>query len=85
MDAAVMLITDREWKLVAINRDQGRIEATETLAWFGFKDDVILRFTEMTDGTRVDMRSKSRIGRGDVGVNAQRIEDFLDDLEENLD
>lgn len=85
MDAAVMLITEREWKLVAINHNQGRIEATEKLAWFGFKDDVVLRFTETMEGTEVNMRSKSRIGRGDVGVNAQRIEKFLEDLEDYLD
>lgn len=85
MDAAVMLVTDREWDLVAINRNEGRIEATEKLAWFGFKDDVVLRFTETMEGTQVDMRSKSRIGRGDVGVNAQRIEEFLDDLEDSLE
>lgn len=85
MDAAVILITEREWKLVAINRNQGRIEATEKLAWFGFKDDVVLRFTETAEGTLVDMRSKSRIGRSDVGVNAKRIEEFLEDLEESID
>lgn len=85
MDAAVLLITAREWKLIAINRNQGRIEATETLAWFGFKDDVVLKFTESVEGTQVDMRSKSRIGRSDVGVNAKRIEAFLEDLEDSLD
>lgn len=81
MDLAVMLVTQRKWDLVAINRLDGRIEATEKLPWFGFKDDVVLRFTETDGGTRVDMRSKSRIGRGDVGVNADRIEEFLSDLE----
>lgn len=85
MDAAVMLVADREWKLVAVNRKEGRIEATEKLPWFGFKDDVVLRFTQTDTGTQVDMRSKSRIGRGDVGVNAQRIEEFLEDLEESLE
>lgn len=85
MDAAVMLVNEREWKLVAINRKEGRVEATEKLPWFGFKDDVVLRFTQTNGGTRVDMRSKSRIGRSDVGVNAKRIEEFLDDLEENLE
>lgn len=85
MDIAVMLVDDREWELVAINRKEGRIEATEKLAWFGFKDDVVLRFTETETGTQVDMRSKSRIGGGDVGVNAERIEEFLEDLEENLE
>lgn len=85
MDHAVMLVTDRGWTLVSINRQEGRIEATETLAWFGFKDDVVLRFRESNEGTRVDMRSKSRIGRGDVGVNAKRINNFLEDLEDRLD
>ena len=81
MDHAVMLLIDRKWDIVAINRNDGRIEATEKLAWFGFKDDVVLRFAESDEGTRVDMRSKSRIGRSDVGVNAKRIERFLSDLE----
>jgi uncharacterized protein (DUF1499 family) len=80
MDRAVMLIIRKKWDLVAINRNDGRIEATEKLPWFGFKDDVILRFTETDEGTRVDMRSKSRIGRGDIGVNADRIDNFLRDL-----
>jgi uncharacterized protein (DUF1499 family) len=85
MDFAVMMILQRNWDLVAINRNQKRIEATEKLAWFGFKDDVVLRFTEMENGgTRVDMRSKSRIGRSDVGVNAKRINRFLTDLEQSL-
>jgi len=86
MDAAVDLILQREWDLVAINRKEGRIEATEELAWFGFKDDVVLRFTrEGENETRVDMRSKSRIGRSDVGVNAKRITRFFADLEQSLE
>ncbi|MDX1591724.1 MAG: DUF1499 domain-containing protein [Balneolaceae bacterium] len=85
MDVAVELIEDRGWELVAINRKDYRIEATEKLAWFGFKDDVVLRFTETENGTRVDMRSKSRIGRSDVGVNANRIERFLSDLENRME
>ncbi|MEX2600291.1 MAG: DUF1499 domain-containing protein [Balneolaceae bacterium] len=85
MDQAVLLLLNREWDLVAINRNEGRIEATEKLAWFGFKDDVVLRFMESDQGTRVDMRSKSRIGRGDVGVNADRIEKFLTDLERTVE
>lgn len=84
MDSAVLLVTDRGWELVAVNRNDGRIEATEKLAWFGFKDDVVLRFSEEEDGTRVDMRSKSRIGRSDIGVNADRILRFLRDLEDEL-
>ena len=85
IDEIVVLISAREWELVSINRKDGRVEATEKLAWFGFKDDVVFRVTETDEGTRVDMRSKSRIGRSDVGVNADRISQFLSDLGASLD
>ena len=85
IDEIVVLISTREWELVSINRKDGRVEATEKLAWFGFKDDVVFRVTETDEGTRVDMRSKSRIGRSDVGVNADRISQFLSDLEAQLE
>ena len=70
---------------MSINRQDGRVEATEKLAWFGFKDDVVFRVSETSEGTRVDMRSKSRIGRSDVGVNADRIRQFLTDLESRIE
>lgn len=57
--------------------DAGRIEATDTVPWWGFKDDIVIRLTAEGTGTRVDVRSKSRVGKGDLGVNAQRINDFL--------
>ena len=84
MDAAVVLVVQRGWDLVAINRMDGRIEATEKLPWFGFRDDVVLRFSETEDGTQVDMRSKSRVGRSDIGVNADRIAKFLIDLKRQM-
>tara|TARA_R100001143_G_scaffold63588_2_gene72779 strand:+ start:26359 stop:27078 length:720 start_codon:yes stop_codon:yes gene_type:complete len=80
IDRAVLIIYEKEWNLVAINRNEGRIEATEELPWFGFKDDIVLRFTDVDGRTRVDMRSKSRIGRSDIGVNAKRIDNFLKEL-----
>ncbi len=85
IDEIVNLIAGRGWEMVAINRQEGRVEATEKLAWFGFKDDVVLRITESNGGSRVDMRSKSRIGRSDIGVNADRIDSFLNDLRNRLE
>ncbi len=85
MDAAVVLVVQRGWDLVAINRMEGRVEATEMLPWFGFKDDVVLRFAETGEGTRVDMRSKSRVGQSDLGVNARRINRFLRELYARFD
>lgn len=85
IDEIVMLISNRGWEIVSVNRKEGRVEATEKLAWFGFKDDVVFRVTSINGRTRVDMRSKSRIGRGDVGVNADRIKQFLNDLEAGIE
>lgn len=85
IDEIVNLIAGRGWDMVAINRQEGRVEATEKLAWFGFKDDVVLRISESNGGTRVDMRSKSRIGRSDIGVNTDRIDSFLSDLRNRIE
>lgn len=61
------------WAIAAQVPDEGRIEATATTFWFGFKDDVVIRLRPEAGGTRVDMRSESRVGRSDVGANAARI------------
>ena len=66
------------WKIVDENPAEGRIEATATTRWFGFKDDVVLRIAPAADGgSRLDIRSVSRVGLSDVGTNARRIRSFL--------
>ena len=55
-----------------------RIEAVSTSQWYGFKDDFIVRLTTVEGGgTRVDLRSKSRVGGSDLGANAARVRDFM--------
>lgn len=82
---AVSLAESREWTLVSANRENLKIEATEKLPWFGFKDDVVIRLQPQDENrTLVDMRSKSRIGRSDLGLNAYRIQQFLEDLQKEL-
>ena len=66
------------WDLVEANATAGRIEATDTTFWFGFKDDVVIRVTPADGGSRVDVRSLSRVGGGDAGTNAKRIRAYLD-------
>ncbi|WP_144821598.1 DUF1499 domain-containing protein [Marinobacter piscensis] len=78
MDAALATIRDRGWTLAGTT--DNTIEATATTRWFGFKDDVVLRMTETQDGVQVDMRSASRVGKSDIGTNAERIQLFLEDL-----
>lgn len=65
------------WELVASDPASGRIEATDTTLWFGFKDDVVVRVTPQPTGSRVDVRSLSRVGGGDIGANAARIRSYL--------
>lgn len=49
------------------------VEGTDVSFWYGYKDDVVVRATATADGTRLDIRSKSRVGESDLGANAQRI------------
>jgi uncharacterized protein (DUF1499 family) len=57
--------------------EAGRIEASAASFWFGFIDDVVIRITPEGTGSRVDMRSLSRQGKGDLGVNAERVRAYL--------
>jgi uncharacterized protein (DUF1499 family) len=68
------------WDIVASEASQGRIEATATTPWFGFKDDIVIRVAPEGTGSRVDVRSVSRVGVSDVGTNARRVREYLDRL-----
>jgi len=68
------------WDIVAVDAAEGRIEATDTTFWFGFKDDIAVRLTAFDDTTRIDVRSVSRVGKSDVGANARRIRAFLEKI-----
>jgi uncharacterized protein (DUF1499 family) len=75
--AAQGVLASMGLELVAADAAQGRIEATATSLLFGFKDDVVVRIASAPNGTKVDIRSKSRVGRHDIGMNAKRIRTFL--------
>jgi len=69
------------WQIVAAVPAEGRLEATDRTRWFGFRDDVVVRVAAEGTGTRVDVRSVSRVGRSDLGTNARRIRRFEEALE----
>jgi hypothetical protein len=64
-------------EVVDVDFAAGRLEATGISRVFRFVDDVVVRVRPEGTGSRIDMRSKSRVGRGDLGANAARIESFL--------
>ena len=68
------------WEIAKSDPKAGRIETVATTFWFGFKDDVVVRVTPAGSGSRVDVRSKSRVGRGDSGTNARRIQAYFERL-----
>lgn len=72
------------WERVTEGALPNTLEATDTTTWFGFKDDVVVRLTVQNDDTLVDVRSKSRVGKSDLGKNAQRIDAFLFELRNQL-
>ena len=81
-DAATAAARTMGWEIVAADRDVARIEAIATTRLMRFKDDVVIRLRQDVTGVRVDVRSKSRLGRGDLGTNARRIRRYLAALTE---
>lgn len=74
---AVSAAVNMGWQIIDANQAEGRIEATDTTYWFGFKDDIVVRIISEGAGSRIDIRSVSRVGISDVGTNARRIQKFL--------
>lgn len=83
--AAEKAIDSLGWERVTDKALPNTLEATDTTLWFGFKDDVVIRLTAQGDNTLVDVRSKSRVGKSDLGKNAERIRRFLTELRNQLE
>jgi len=73
---------DRGWVVAVADRESGHLEATDTVSLLAFKDDIIVRVTPgKAAGTSIiDVRSVSRIGLSDLGVNAKRVRAFLKEM-----
>ncbi|MCI0524883.1 MAG: DUF1499 domain-containing protein [Acidobacteria bacterium] len=72
------------WEIRETDREQGIIEAVATTRFLRFKDDVTVTITREGDATIVNVRSKSRLGKGDLGTNARRIRAFQAELAKRL-
>ena len=72
------------WTIVAADAAAGRIEASEQSRWFRFTDDIVIRVAADEVGSRIDMRSTSRQGTSDYGVNGARIRAYMQALRQRL-
>ena len=79
LNAAVRVIEEHEgWEITAVDRERGLVEAVATSVLFHFRDDFAVRVRSTAEGkTAIDMRSRSRDGKGDLGINAERIRGFM--------
>ena len=73
-------MTDLGWDVTHSDPETGAIEAVDVTTLFRFVDDIVVRIRARDGGSVVDMRSKSRVGKGDVGANAARIRALRDAL-----
>jgi uncharacterized protein (DUF1499 family) len=75
-EQAVRVAEGLGWTIVHRDPTGGRFDARDTSLLFRFVDDIALRVRSEGSGAVIDLRSKSRDGKGDLGVNAARIEEF---------
>jgi uncharacterized protein (DUF1499 family) len=68
------------WEIDSVNEPARTFEGVATSRIFGFQDDFVVRVRPDQSGSVVDMRSKSRDGKGDLGANAARIRGFFAEL-----
>lgn len=82
IEKAERLAEDRGWDIASVDPVAGNLEATDTVSLFRFKDDIVIRARAAENGAAsiIDVRSVSRIGVHDLGVNAKRVRRFLSDL-----
>ena len=79
-EAALAAARDMGWTIVAADEAAGRIEAIDRTFWFGFIDDIVIRVRPTDAGSRIDVRSTSRVGVSDIGTNAARVRAYLAEL-----
>lgn len=75
-DAALAVARELGWPIVYRDAARGEFRAVDRTTLLRFVDDIAVRVTAHPRGARVDTRSRSRVGRGDLGANARRIRRF---------
>ncbi|MEO9274016.1 DUF1499 domain-containing protein [Marinomonas sp. 5E14-1] len=74
---ALRVAKEMNWDIVVEDQYALRFEASAKTSVYQFIDDVVVVVSSVEGQSRVDIRSVSRIGRSDRGVNAKRIRTFI--------
>lgn len=80
---AARIAKEQGWEIALQDPAAGKLEATASVSFIRFHDDIAVRVAPVENGTAslVDVRSVSRIGVSDMGINAKRIRAFLTELQ----
>jgi len=71
-----------DWQITYVDPKSRTLEGVSTSKLFHFQDDFVIQVRPGPNGSSlVEMRSKSRDGVGDLGVNYNRIVMFLGKLQ----
>ena len=85
-DAALRAVSRMpRWTVVSSQPEQGGIRVEARTLLLRFVDDVVIRVAEQGDGTVVNVRSASRVGRGDFGQNARNVRAFFAELDRQME
>lgn len=68
------------WSIIRADDANFRLEAVATTPLLKFADDIVIEVRAEGRGSAVHMRSKSRLGKSDLGANYKRIRTFFDQL-----
>jgi len=83
-DVVLQLVNKRKWKIVDERapqpRREGHIEAIAQTLVMGFREDVVIRIKADGEDSRVDIRSSSRYFESDLGSNAKRVSQMIEDI-----
>lgn len=76
LEKATTVAEQLGWTIYHQDPAGGTIEAYDKTPLWGFIDDIVIRVRSNERGSRIDLRSVSRVGQGDLGANAARIARF---------
>lgn len=68
------------WSVMISDPPNGQLEAVNYSFWYGFASDIAVRIQPAGSGSRIDVRSVSRIPGADGGANAGQVKEFLNEL-----
>ena len=75
-----------QWEVTIVDPQKLHLEAVATTALLKFKDDLVIEVKSLSDGkSQIQMRSRSRVGRSDLGANAKRIQSFFDKIKNQFE